>query len=362
MFREKLCRSELMIKPSIRPRGSAASLLGLLLIAASQLFLANAHGQGCVIARGANVCLMTHTHDSFLQPGDWQTTIAHRWFKSDRHFVGRQEQPQRKRDGTEVINDSHFLDVNATYAATRKLSFNLTIPFVYHDRSSLYEHKGNASGERYHTQARGLADIRLGASYWLVDPDKYQKGNIALGAGIKLPTGDYDARDTFIRTAGPQSRYVDSSIQPGDGGLGFFLEMQGYHQVVGNLSAYMNGSYLFNPRELVGSTGYSVPDSYLGRIGFAYSILPQHGLALSLGGRIEGVPPEDAIGGSLGRRRPGYAIAIEPGVSYTKGKVSINVTVPVAVDRNRQRTFNAATTGDAAFADYSINSSVSFRF
>jgi hypothetical protein len=305
---------------------------------------------------------MSHTHDSFLQPNEWQASVAHRWFKSDRHFVGREEQPQRQANGTEVINDSHFIDLIGVYAITRQLSLNLTVPFVIHDRSSLYEHKGNASGQRFHSQASGLADMRLGAAYWLVKPDNYDKGNILFGIGIKAPTGDYEATDIFQRPAGPTLRYVDSSIQPGDGGWGFYLETQAYHQIWGNLSAYMNGSYLFNPRERITTTGFSVPDAYLGRVGLAYTILPKHGLTLSLGARIEGVPPEDAIGGSLGSRRPGYSLGIEPGIAFNKGRFSLNVTTPVAIERNRQRTFNAANTGDAAFADYSINSSISYRF
>jgi hypothetical protein len=320
------------------------------------------YAQGCVIARGAPVCTLSHDHDAFLQPGGWQATVAHRWFRSDRHFVGREEQPQRQANGTEVINDSHFIDVVGTYAFTRQLSVNLTVPWVIHDRSSLYEHLGNASGQRFHTQAAGLADMRLGVNYWLVKPEDYPKGNIGFGIGVKAPTGDYKATDVFTRPAGPTIRYVDSSIQPGDGGWGFFLETQGYHQIWGNLSAYMNGTYLFNPRERVPATGFSVPDSYLGRVGFAYTILPKYGFGLSFGARIEGVPPEDAIGGSLGSRRPGYSLGVEPGLYLAVGKFSFNLTTPVAIERNRQRTYNAATTGDAAFADYSINSSLSYRF
>lgn len=339
--------------------GGMVLLLGL---AVWQTSTVTTHAQGCVIARGANACSLTHTHDSFPKAGGWQVGVAHRWFKSDRHFVGTQEQKHRKRNGTEVINDSHFIDIFTSYSVTRQLSFNLTLPFVHHDRSSLYEHKGNASGERYHTQAKGLADIRFGANYWLINPEKYDKGNIAFGAGLKVPSGDYEETDIFIRPTGPQRRFVDSSIQPGDGGWGFYLETQAYHQIVGNLSAYMNGSYLFNPKERVGTTRFSVPDSYLGRLGLAYAIWPKQGLSLSLGGRIEGVPPEDAIGGSLGSRRPGYSLGIEPGIDFTRGKFTANVTVPIAIERNRQRTFNAATTGDAAFADYSINSTISYRF
>lgn len=155
---------------------------------------------------------------------------------------------------------------------------------------------------------------------------------------------------------------MDSSIQPGDGGWGFYLGTEGFLAIAGNLSSYLQGFYLFNPREMVGETGYSVPDSYMGRIGFNYVVWPEQGLALSVGGRVEGVPSEDVIGGSLGRRRPGYSVGVEPGVSWTKGRWFASLTVPIAVYRNRTTTYGQENPGDAAFADYSINFTGAMRF
>jgi hypothetical protein len=76
---------------------------------------------------------------------------------------------------------------------------------------------------------------------------------------------------------------------------------------------------------------------------------------------MEGVPSTDIIGGSAGSRRPGYAVSIEPGITWTHRKFSITVTAPVAVERNRERNFQGRL-GDAAFADYLISSSISYRF
>jgi hypothetical protein len=320
-----------------------------------------ASGQGCVIARGGG-CAMIAGEDAYLQPKQWQVNVAHRWLYSDRHFVGRQEQRHRKEQNTEVINDSHYVDVTLTYAVTRRLGLNLALPYSWHDRSSLYEHLGNASGQRFHTQARGLGDMRLSASYWMLNPETSPRGNFSLAVGLKAPTGDYRATDTFIRPAGPTLRYVDSSIQPGDGGWGFTVEGQGFMHLVGHLSGYANAFYLFNPRERVAETNFSVPDSYMARTGVDYLISAVPGLSASLGGRIEGVPARDVFGGSRGSRRPGYAISVEPGVTYIRGKWVATVTVPIAVERNRVRTYGATRTGDAAFADYTINSSLTYRF
>jgi hypothetical protein len=113
----------------------------------------------------------------------------------------------------------------------------------------------------------------------------------------------------------------------------------------------------------------SVPDQFALRTGVFRSLEKIHGMGISLGGRVEGIPVRDAIGGSDGFRRPGYIISIEPGISYMKGNVTGTLNVPVALFRNRTQSIpdieNSTPTeivhGDAAFADYLINFTLAFR-
>jgi hypothetical protein len=317
-------------------------------------------GQGCVIARGGGACFIMDSEE-LLRPRQWQLGLAFRWFESHRHFAGAVEQTHRDREGTEVINSSFFYDFSASYAYTQRLSFNFTVPYVTHDRESLYEHLGNSSGMRFTTQASGIGDVRAGANYWLFNPESHQRGNLAFGVGLKAPTGDYKSRDTFTRSTGPTQRFVDSSIQPGDGGWGFTAELQGFRHLKGPLSAYGSAFYLFNPKERIAETGFSVPDAYMARGGFDYVVPVVRGLGISLGGRIEGVPGNDAFGGSRGSRRPGFAVAVEPGVSYNRGRFSGTITVPILVHANRTTTYGSTRAGDAAFADYTINASFVVR-
>ena len=296
--------------------------------------------------------------NSYLEKGEWQASLAYRWLHSDRHFIGDREQPRRQELGTEVINDIHTFDLSLARGLTSRFSLALTLPFAQADRSSLYEHDRT---NRHGMQAGGLGDVRLVGTVWVFDPPGHTNGNLAFGAGIKAPTGDYEATDYKFKPAGPVLSYVDSSIQPGDGGWGILLEAQGFQKVVDRLFAYASASYLINPREKIPSTGYSVWDSYLFRVGASYAIWPSQGLSLSLGGRMEGVPSTDLFGGSSGFRRPGYAISIEPGIAWTHQKWTLSVTAPVALERNRERNF-ARVPGDAAFADYLITSAISYRF
>jgi len=329
-------------------------LLSLLLLPAS-LF-----GQGCVIARGGGGALIMDGN-GYLEAGQWQLSFDFRHFKSHRHFAGDDEQTQRSDNGTEVYNDSWFYDFSTTYAFTKRWNATLTLPFVYHDRSSLYEHLGNNSGQRFSTQAAGLADMRLTVDYWILDPNAHHRWNMAVGVGVKAPTGDAEVKDIFVRPTGPQERYVDSSIQPGDSGWGYGVQIQTFAQIVGNWNFYGNGFYLFNPDDRNSSTGFSIPDSYMARAGVSYTLESHKNLNLSLGIRTEGVPGNDAFGSSVGSRRPGFATSVEPGISYFYKKFTATLTVPIAVHRARTTTYGQLKAGDAAFADYTINLSATLR-
>ena len=174
---------------------------------------------------------------------------------------------------------------------------------------------------------------------------------------------------------------VDQSIQLGDGGVGASLELQGYWQLTKGLTAYANGFYLLNPRATNGVrrspestsidlvTGeFSVSDQFAARLGVSQSIRFIPGLALMLGGRVEGVPAIDLVGSSIGFRRPGYIVSVEPGLSYMHRRYSAALSVPVAVYRNRTKSYSdrldplGVKQGDAAFADYLISFNVSRSF
>lgn len=357
-----------------------ASLCGLALFSSAST---NGLAQGCVATRGAGLCSIHGAAEGGIPAsGDWQASVGYRWLHSDRHFVGDREQKQRQQLGNEVINDSHFIDASISYNFTPRYSTTLVLPFVYSDRSSLYEHD---RVNRHHSQAGGLGDLRLTGYAWLWDPASKPNGNVQVGVGLKAPTGDYKATDTFISAKGPVKGWVDQSIQPGDGGWGFTVEANGWRKLFDRTFAYAQGYYLFNPQDQNGTpttTGAftrgnpyeqicSIPDQYMGRAGVSYVLLPSWGLQLSLGGRIEGVPVEDFIGDSNGFRRPGFSVGIEPGISFMKNKWTVSLTTPVALYRNRETSVadkrlsadtGIARHGDAAFADYVITFTVARQF
>lgn len=308
--------------------------------------------------------------------------MNYRYFKSFRHFKGTEEEPDRVSNNTEVINYSHSWDFLLNYGITDRLFAAITIPMVLNERSSLYEH---GREERNKTFSRGLADIRIGMGYWLFEQDPERNGNISLGLGLKLPTGNYNATDIFYNVGpegSPEVRPVDQSIQPGDGGFGFTANLQFYHAITPKLFAYGGGFYLFNPKETNGIRTFretlspilenesimSVPDQFSVNAGFGYRV--SNSFSASLGARYEGVPVEDVLGESGGFRRPGNVLSIDPGISFGYNNLLLNLNVPFAVRRERPQSVTDLETqiatgnprnGDAAFADYLINFGIAYR-
>ncbi len=337
------------------------------------------NAQGCIAIRNMMSCTGGNPNSlsSLTHPGQFQLTTSYRYFHSFRHFRGDHEEANRVAEGTEVINDSHSIDFGLSYTLNDRWSLSINLPVNFNRRSSLYEHYGNSEESnpehmRFATGSAGISDLRVAATYWVLDPATHMHGNFAIGLGIKAPTGKSTVKDVFHKrtNSGADStitKFVDQSIQLGDGGWGASIELQGYQTITPALSLYYNGFYLFNPKG-VNEANLSVPDQYAGRLGVSYAALPALGLALNLGGRIEGLPAIDIFGSSEGSRRPGYIVSVEPGLLWSSGAHTFGFSVPVALYRNRIKSYSdrqdptGQKHGDAAFADYLISANYAYRF
>ena len=405
------------------------AMLSLIIILGT---LGKLNSQGCVAVRQMGGLNMCSANSYNLQEGDFQMGVNYRYFHSFRHFVGTDEKVFRQttqggfdangvEKGNAVNIYSHALDFNFSYGISKRFQLNVTIPYVNNERSQVLSLKtvpGDSvfldgknviqvkEGLRYSVYAAGIGDIRISGNYWVYDPETAHRGNLMVGLGIKLPTGRYDATDNQVPQAnGTKLDYqvMDQAIQPGDGGLGISVELQGFKQLFGNFYGFANGYYMFNPREtngayksspdlivkdprdskaephanldtLFGNNRYASPDQFFVRAGLMTTVL--NNLSISLAVRSEGIPANDVFGGQNAYRRPGYVVSIEPGIAYRLGNHNFSLYVPKNIIRNRVQSHNDIATqeiqatvkpdvhvqGDAAFADYSISFGYTYRF
>ncbi len=315
-----------------------------------------------------------------LDENKWQVSVSWRYQKSDVHFRGTHEETNRTAEHSEVINTINLLDIGLRYDFSPRTSLTVSVPYLMAERSSPIRDENRDVVDRSVVHARGLSDITVVGRRLLWDPATEPRGNLSLGVGVKLPTGANNVVDTRERLEDGERTLsvetVDQSIQPGDGGLGFIVDVGGYRLLnsEGSLAAYASGAYLINPDATSGVHTFrgafneqimSIADQYVFRTGLQYGPERWNGFTAGLGGRIEGVPVHDLFGSSEGFRRPGYAVSVEPSVSWTRGPSSLSLAVPLAVQRNRQRSvpdLERGSHGDAAFADWVLLVSYWRRF
>lgn len=314
--------------------------------------------------------------DGYLAPGGWQISAGYRWQHSHRPYIGTVEQVERTRLGIVSQNRIHLFDVGVTYGVSRRFSVSASIPIMIASRTrpgNVDRLQGipNAPDQIY--KSVGFGDLAISGRMWLVRPPAENRQNISIGFGMKFPTGKKDVSDWVNTPTGRARRLADQSIQLGDGGFGFSLDALAFKSFK-HFTLFGTGTYLFNPRNTSGVPAgrirpseavMSVSDQYLARVGVAVPIRRMRGLALNFGGRLEGVPSSDVFGKSDGFRRPGYALSVEPGASYTRKKETWSVNIPVAVRRERIRSvpeIRDNVRDAAAFADYLILVGYSRRF
>jgi hypothetical protein len=323
-----------------------------------------ARGQGCVVSRSNGETGGPESEGGYLATGEFEIGIGYRHQFSFRHYVGDVEQTQRIAQGTEVENKLNLETVSVTYQASPRFSFTANVPVM-----SASRHSNNTATFQL---SHGIGDASFLASGWLWNPRENRKGNVQIGLGVQIASGD----DGVVTDINGKPTLDDYSIQPGGGGYGFVLQWASFRNTpLGQL--YFNGSYLATPKNTTGIlrsatagnqplTEYaSVSDQYLLEAGAAVPVRKVRGLTLTFGPRFEGVPARDLIGDSTGFRRPGFALSIEPGFQYYRGDNVFTFSVAKAMYRDRTKSVPdtlLGAHGDAAFADYVWLAGYTFRF
>jgi hypothetical protein len=269
---------------------------------------------------------------SFLHPTQWQVGISYRRVATNRFFIGDQEDEAAAPFGQPLQLRLNSVDATVTYAASYRTNFSLTLPFFYGTDSHV-----NPDLQRHQMSNTGIGDITALASVWVADPVKHPHGNLQIGLGVKAPTGTYHAMGlTYFPGGRSAEGEVSPTLQLGDGGWAVLATGQAYQQLAGRTSVYASGEYGMSTRqhtdEIWQGLEVSVPDVYSVRAGFGYALIPDQGFSVSVGGRVDGTPVSDIIGGRDDYRRDaGYYAYVEPGAAWTSGLNQFTLSVPIRV-------------------------------
>ena len=316
----------------------------------------------------------------YMKPGEWQLNLSSRNLVSNDHYNGTVEQVQRQELQNYVENRQNLFDIGLTRVFTKRVSVSLGVPFInssWASRDPAYPFPQARREVPQH--GRGIGDISVTSRAWIFDPNTHNDWNVSAGGGIKFPTGTARAQDVFKgRTDGVEAlRYVDQSVQPGDGGWGVMFEGQAFWRIK-RVFLFGSGSYLANPKDqndtpsIIAILGLptnvgqfkglgvnSVPDQYLTRIGGTVRVWK--GFSATLSWRMEGLKRYDLFGASHGWRRPGTEMFIEPGIAWANGPHMVTFNVPMGYYYNRRANPYTGIAGDATFPRQIFLTSYSLR-
>jgi len=357
---------------SLKLQGVVGILVG---VTSLGLMPTSAVAQGCEPIRFTTPIDLGGQGQAF-QPGrQWRLTLAYRRLYSNEFFVGSSENPAMAPGGESPVFNIHTFVADVSYSFTDRIRVGVSLPFSTGSLSRKWDDSA------HHAQrASGIGDLSAMGELWLLDPRTHQNGNIAVGLGLKAPTGSHTKASQFYTAGGAVDFPADQTIQPGDGGWAITFQAQAHQRVKEGIYLYGSGSYTASPRAqtevVLSPTGppsavhWSVPDVYQARLGAAVSVWPDQGLTVSLGGSLSGIPRRDLFGGgdSTTVKRTSQIVYVDPGLSLNRGRSSFTLSIPIRIHVNRFKSMlEARSTGrlsinGGGFANYLVFASYSYRF
>jgi hypothetical protein len=248
-----------------------------------------------------------------VRPGNkYIFNVTNRYFEATKSFRG-----DKSFSDTLVTNRIYTMNISVSRVFDHGWMLSLNVPIAANSRNNGADHKGPLSFPKYTTRSFGLGDVRFAVYKWILDPASNRKGNVQAGLGIKLPTGDYEYQDYFVRNDSTKVLApVDQAIQLGDGGTGITAELSAFYSLNRSINLFLQGYYLSNPRDQNGvsnlkgrnpmplqiannTTVMSVPDQYSVRGGANFRVQK---FVITTGLRYEKVHVNVEAKDSAGRR------------------------------------------------------------
>jgi hypothetical protein len=329
--------------------------------------------QGCVPSRFTSPALGAlggTGGDIYMSAGTWQLGFGYRDFLSNQLIVGREARNDLAPGGVPSFVRVQSLSVSLVYGVTDRLSVTLNAPVSRGSLELTYP-----DGQRHENTSSGLGEMSVSMSYWLRNAQPLQPGgNVAVGFGVKAPTGKNDVGGSFWRADGTSVPFpVAPAIELGDGGWGFAVSTKAFRPVMERSYVYAGGSYVFNPRkttDVVRSPGSTVhwaaPDTWDANAGVSTLISSALGLSANLGVLAYGTPRRDVFGGrDDGQRLPATVGYVTPGIGITRGAHTFTFSVPVRAYMNFRPSYldeTAGAPGGGGLARRLLLSSYTVRF
>jgi hypothetical protein len=219
----------------------------------------------------------------------------------------------------------------------KNIDVRVIIPFLNKDTQ-----RQTGSGDLYSGDSEGIGDAKLIARYSLMAQKRKDPVNLAIGIGLKAPTGATDNEDSSGTAVG--------YLQTGTGSWDPVFEV-GAHRVSGRHWLSSDLMYQMTSEGRRGDSDYEAPDLLKFNLGYAFVVNPYFDVQLELNNEwrskaeLDGVT-QDNTGGFISYVTPGAHLKCSSKASFDFG-----VAVPVYRDLN----------GSQLSEDYRIIGKMTFK-
>lgn len=214
-----------------------------------------------------------------------------------------------------------YFTLQMEYGLSERVSVLGIINYTFRERNVTYSSSVDNTTQDVTFNGQGFGDLVLIGKYEIIRADFFSPFTLAIGGGVKLPTGDFRRENNGSRLA------ID--LQPGTGAIdGLFWSYASYNFQSINLSLYGNLLYRYTGTNL---EGYKIGDEVLFLIGANYNFADYLSLTLQVRSRFAN--PDYADGRELpSTGRTSYDLY--PYLNYLEGRFSLRVYTQVPLYRN----------------------------
>jgi hypothetical protein len=242
-------------------------------------------------------------------------TQDHLYEGDDEVNYARPEKGQKGKKCSEQTTEEYQFTVRT--GIFDSIDARLVIPFF--DK----EMKRQSSSQDFTDKNSGIGDIKLISRYRIWSQKKKDPFNLALGVGLKMPTGSTDEKDSSGNCPG--------FIQTGSGSWDPIIEL-GAHKLVGRSFLSTHFLYTMTTEGELGAEDYEKPDVFKYNVGYAYALSRLFDLQCELNGEVKG---KAELAGREQDNTGGHVIYLSPGVHFKFRKgMHFDMCVPIPIYRD----------------------------
>ncbi len=231
----------------------------------------------------------------------------------------------------------NMANLTLRYGIMDKLDARIIVPYVDKELDRMSAKKDFTDSNS------GIGDVKLISRYSIFSQKRKDPFNMAIGLGVKFPTGSTDEKDSSGKTPG--------FIQTGSGSWDPIMEV-GAHKVMGRqwFSTYF--MYQLTTEGELGKMDFEKGDLFKYNFGYGYALAKLFDLQLELNGNVRGKAEKN---GMEVKNSGGHVLYITPGFHIKFNKkmhLDAGVALPVYRDLN----------GKQVSEDYRLVTKFAYKF